>query len=361
MKSLVVLCPYPEGVAPSQRFKFEQYYADWRRAGWDVDVRPFWDRPAWEGLYSGGGTVRKGFHFLRGLLRRAADLRAARRADLVYLHLEAIPVGPPVIERALSRAGVPIVYDIDDLIQLPHSSRANRFMRWLRSPQKVPELMGLADHVIVCTEHLLRLTREENPAATNISSTIDSDRYVPIEPRAGTEEVVVGWSGSHSTAPYLHLLDEVLIELQRTDGVGVRVIGDPEFAVDGLAVEALPWRAETEVSDLSGIDIGVYPLPDEEWVLGKSGLKLLQYMGMGIPSVAERLGTNLEIVEHGTNGYLVRGEEEWLEALRALVRDPGLRARKSASGRATVEARYSVRANAQAYRSVLEAAVGASG
>ena len=359
MKRILVLCPYPMGVAPSQRFKFEQYYDDWRSHGWDVEVRPFWDSAAWSSLYAPGKGIRKTGHLLRGLVRRFLDLPRAFEADLIYVHLEAAPVGPPLLERLIS-ARVPVVYDIDDLVQLPHASEANPFMRWIRSGDKPFRLMRLAEHVVVCTEHLKMLAGRENAKVTNISSTIDTEAYIPILPRARTDEVVVGWSGSHSTSPYLHLLDEVLLELQRTDGIRIRVIGDEHYSAPHLEVDALRWRAETEVEDLSAIDIGVYPLPDQEWVLGKSGLKLLQYMGMGIPAVAERIGTNLEIVQDGVNGFLARGPEDWSRKIRALVRDPALRGKVGRAGRQTVEARYSVKANASRYRDVLTAVKGPS-
>jgi glycosyltransferase involved in cell wall biosynthesis len=356
VKRLVVLCPYPVGVAPSQRFKFEQYYEDWRAHGWTVDVRPFWDRTAWSTLYTPGGKIGKTIHLLRGLRRRLRDTRHALQADLVYLHLEAVPVGPPLLEGLVS-GRVPLVYDIDDLVQLPHSSSANPFMGWVRSREKPLRLMRSADHVVVCTSYMRDLAKMENAHVTNISSTIDTERYLPVIPRDRRDGVVVGWSGSHSTAPYLHLLDEVFLELQRTEGIRVRVIGDGEFQAPGLEIEAQEWCGETEVSDLAEIDVGVYPLPDEEWVLGKSGLKLLQYMGMGLPAVAERVGTNMEIVEHGVNGFLARGPEEWHRAILSLVRDPELRRRVGRAGRETVEARYSLRVNAPAYREALAAAL----
>ena len=355
---LVVLCPYPEERAPSQRLKFEQYYGSWREAGWEVDVRPFWDEEAWEVLYRPGHRAAKAAALARGLARRRADLAAARRADLVYLHLEAAPVGPPWIERALARAGVPVVYDIDDLVHLPHGSEANPFMRWLRGGGKVLELMEMAAHVVVCTEHLARIARARNGRVTNISSTIDTEAYRPRPHRDRTEGVVVGWSGSHSTAPYLHLLDDVLRELAETDGIRLRVIGDGDFDIEGVPVEATPWRLESEVADLSEIDVGVYPLPHEEWVLGKSGLKALQYMALEIPPVAERIGTNLEIVEPGVNGVLASGREEWATSLRRLVREPDLRFRLGRAARRTVESRYSVRANAERYLEVLDDAAG---
>jgi glycosyltransferase involved in cell wall biosynthesis len=353
---VLVICPHPERRAPGQRLKFEQYYPSWRSAGLEVDVRPFWSERTWEILYRPGHRLRKAAGLLDGYRRRLRDLRDAKRADLVYLFLHAAPVGPPVIERLIDRAGVPIVYDIDDLVYLPHSSSQNRFMRFFRSQSKIFELMRRSRHVIVCTEYLGEVARRENPNVTNISSTIDTDAYAPRPHRATTDGVVLGWTGSHSTSPYLHILDDVLRELHETEGARVKVIGDGGFSIPGLGVEALPWRLETEVADLSTIDIGMYPLPDEEWVLGKSGLKALQYMALGIPTVAQRVGANLAIIEHGVNGLLAGSAEEWLSCVRTLIQDPDLRKRLGDAGRQTVLQRYSVRVNAPRYLAILEAA-----
>ena len=81
--------------------------------------------------------------------------------------------------RLVHRAGIPLVYDIDDMVQLPHSSAANPFMRWLRSRDKPLELMRIADHVVVCTEHLAEIARRENDAVTNISSKSET-RCLPM-------------------------------------------------------------------------------------------------------------------------------------------------------------------------------------
>ena len=357
-RRLIVLCPYPIDRAPSQRLKFEQYYDDWRARGWTVDVRPFWDERAWQILYRAGHRREKLAALARGLVRRRRDLDDALRADLVYLHLEAAPVGPPWIERRIARAGVPMVYDIDDLVHLPHGSHANTFMRLMRGRGKVPELIAGARAVIVCTPYLEAYARRHHARVTNISSTIDTDAYAPRGVSWTTDEVVVGWSGSHSTSPYLHRLDDVLRELQRELGIRVLVIGDGSFAVPGLRLEARPWRLDREVADLRELNVGVYPLPHEEWVLGKSGLKALQYMALEVPPVVERIGVNPDIVCDGENGFLAESPEEWGERVRRLVLDPLLRERLGRAARRTVEQRYSVRANAPRYRAVLEEAVG---
>jgi glycosyltransferase involved in cell wall biosynthesis len=354
MKKILVLCPYPERRAPSQRLKFEQYYDSWRAAGYQLEVRPFWDEAAWEILYERGHYLGKLLGLLRGLRGRALALSAAREAALVYLHLEAAPIGPPLIERLIAASDAPIVYDVEDLLYLPYSSASNRFMRWLRGRDKVFRLMRLSRHVVVCSEHLRRLALAHNPRVTNIAPCIDTARYQPRPHRPRTEGVVIGWTGSHSTSPYLHLLDEVLRELQRTDAIRVRVIGDAAFQVEGLALDARPWVLETEIQDLSEVDIGVYPLPEEEWVLGKSGLKALQYMGLAIPTVAQRIGPNLEIIAPDANGLLASGPGEWRAALRDLIRHPELRRRLGEAGRQTVLERYSVEGNRRRYLDILD-------
>jgi L-malate glycosyltransferase len=353
---IVVLCPYPIDCSPSQRLKFEQYYPSWRGAGYDVDIRPFWDDAAWRVLYQPGRRLAKVAALLRGYGRRIFDLRAARRADVVYLHLEAAPLGPPLIERQIARDGVPIIYDVDDLRYLPHSSASNTFMSWLRSGTKILDLMRLADEVVVCTDHLREVAEERNPHVTLISSTIDTSTYAPKSHAANTGRVVVGWSGSHSTAPYLHLLDDALREVQASDGIRVRVIGEASFDTPGLELEAQDWRLETEVEDLSSIDIGLYPLPDTEWVLGKSGLKALQYMALGIPAIAQWTPVNAGIIDHGCNGFLAKTCEDWVTLIQELVRDPALRARIGTEGRRTVEERYSIAVTAPRYLEVLERA-----
>jgi glycosyltransferase involved in cell wall biosynthesis len=356
-RQIVVLCPYPENRAPSQRLKFEQYYPSWRAAGFEVDVRPFWDEDAWAILHRPGHTVRKMAAFLRGMARRRRDLRDAARADLVYVHLDVIPLGPPVMERRLLASGVPVVYDIDDMVHLGHASAGNPFMRRLRGRERIETLLEGAREVVVCTEVLDEFAREHNDRVTNISSTVETRTYAVRDPSEEDRGVTLGWSGSHSTAPYLHLLDDVIQELAASDGVRLRVIGDAGFRIPGVDVDARPWRLDSEVEDLQGIDIGLYPLPHEPWVYGKSGLKALQYMGVGVPVVAERIGTNLEIITEGENGFLAEGRDEWLERIRTLIRDPALRRDMGRKGRRVVEDRYSVEVTEPVYLGILRRAL----
>jgi glycosyltransferase involved in cell wall biosynthesis len=253
----------------------------------------------------------------------------------------------------------PMVYDIDDLIYLNKPGTRDFLPELIDRKWKISSIMRMSRHVIVCTPHLEKVARANNPQVTRISSTIDTMKYVP-KARYDSPHVALGWSGSFSTSPYLHLLDQVIREMQRRYGVAVRVIGDPHFRIAGVELEALPWRLESEVEDLVKIDIGLYPLPHEEWVLGKSGLKALQYMGLGIPTVLTPVGANLEIVTHGKNGFFADSEKEWIDVLSMLIVDAALRERVGKAGRQTVEERYSVERNWPLYWGVVQKALGRS-
>ena len=350
---------YPENEAPAQRLKFEQYYERFRRAGFEVVHDAFYT-PALYRRIAGGGLAGTLVSVGWACLRRVRSLWTAWRSDVVYLFLEAMPAGPPILERIIARLlRQPIVYDIDDLVYLPKPGSRDPLPTLFDRRQKIEYLMRTARHVIVCTPHLEAQARRLNRRVTRISSTIDTARYTP-RTTYGAARVRLGWSGSFSTSPYLHLLDDVLRVLQRRHGVEVRVIGDPHFRIAGVTIDARPWQARTEVDDLVAIDIGLYPLPKQEWDLGKSGLKALQYMALGIPTVLTPFGANLEIVTHDDNGLFADTEDQWIETLTRLILDPALRERLGRAGRRTVVARYSVEVNWPLYLRAVQDAMSAA-
>lgn len=246
-----------------------------------------------------------------------------------------------------------MVYDIDDLVFLNPPSRANPLVKYLRSPKNHLHLMKSADHVITCTPYLDQFVRKYNQRTTDISSTINTELYQPKRDYGVKDKFVIGWSGSHSTSKYLHLLDDVFRKLAKKHSFKLLVMGDDTFTLDGVEVEALPWKEEYEVEVISCFDAGVYPLPDEEWVLGKSGLKALQYMATGVPTVATGIGTIFRIITNGENGFLVNSPSEWEEALSKLITDQELRKKIGTKAVETVEKQFSIHSTKEVYLSIL--------
>jgi glycosyltransferase involved in cell wall biosynthesis len=359
-KRMLVLCPHPQGVAAGQRLKFEQYYDDWRKAGWEITVSPFMDLSLWSVLHEPGHGLAKIVGALKGFVRRVGDMFRVRRYDLVYCFMYVTPVGTTLFERLVRKLSRRLIYDIEDNLLVGYGIKIdfpNPLLRLFKGPRKAKYLIRSADHVITSSPFLndtcMQINRKK--ACTYVSSSVDTDRFVPVNRFTNERTVTIGWTGTFSTRVYLDLLRPVFQELAKRRTFKLRVIGNFDYALEGVYLEVIRWTAEREVEDLQGIDIGVYPLPLVDWVTGKSGLKAIQYMAFGIPCVATEVGTTPMLIRDGENGLLVRTDDEWLSALERLLDDPALRRRLGEQARKDAVANYSTRVIGDRYREVLEA------
>jgi glycosyltransferase involved in cell wall biosynthesis len=234
-------------------------------------------------------------------------------------------------------------------------------MSWLKRPGKVPRLIRMSDMVWAGNDYLAEYARRFNNAVHVVPTTVDTDRQRPCSQPDGAKPVCLGWTGSPSTLKHFDLAVPVLRRIRErfADRITFKVIGDAGYRQDELGIRGTAWSAATEVADLCDIDIGLMPLPDDEWAKGKCGLKALQFMAMGLPVVTSPVGVNTTIITDGTNGYLARTEDEWFERLAALVESPETRASVGRAARETVVRRYSVVSQRDTYLAHLEALVGA--
>src|SRR5690606_40847570 len=95
---ILFLVPYPLGKAPSQRFRFEQYLEILKEKKHNFVVQSFLDQRAWVRIYKPGNILLKAFDVLKGYAKRFFILLKAFKFDFVFIHREAAPLGPPVIE-----------------------------------------------------------------------------------------------------------------------------------------------------------------------------------------------------------------------------------------------------------------------
>ena len=357
MKRILVICPAPEGVYPSQRLKYEQYFPHWEENGYSIIVAPFMTMKLWNILYKEGAYFTKIILTIWGYVRRIGDLFRAPAYDLVYIHLWGTPFGTSMYERLLKLANPHIVYDIDDAVFKGHKSKSNWFIAWMKGKKKIFTLMKIARHDIVCTKYLEEEALKLNANVTDISSTFNTDRFIPTPSYEAGDKVTIGWTGSHSTIPFLHLLDKALQEVASKRKIVLRVVCDIDFELEGVEVENVRWTEKNEVQDLHKMNVGLYPTPKEEWVLGKSGLKALTYQSCAIPCVATAFGSNLENIKHGVNGYLADSDKEWVEAICNLIDSKELREKIGRAGRDNVMQHFSVEANKPVYLGILNEVV----
>jgi glycosyltransferase involved in cell wall biosynthesis len=358
---LLAIVPSLYDTSPGQRYRIEQWEPLLSRRGVQIDYHSFEDAALHELIYKAGNMRRKLQLVGRAFARRAALLRRVREYDAVYVFREAALLGPPVFERLVHRARVPFIFDFDDAIFVPYRSPSNGYLSYLKFPTKTRTICRLASHVMAGNPYLADYARAVNPHVTIVPTTIDTEKYAVDETRPAGDPPVIGWSGSYSTVQHLDTLRTALQRLAKDERYRLRVIGTPKYELEGVQVEAMPWRSETETADLGAIDIGIMPLPDDRWSKGKCGLKALQYMALGIPTICSPVGVNIDIIRDGENGFIAATEDEWIEKLKALLRSAELRRRLGQAGRTTVEAEYSARVQAPRVYQILESVAGAAG
>jgi glycosyltransferase involved in cell wall biosynthesis len=358
---VLALVPSRFDTSPGQRYRIEQWTPHLAARGIAVEQHSVDGGELGDVIYARGLMAKKAGLIGRQFAARTRLVRRARDFDAAYVFREASPLGPAIFERYLHRIGLPYVYDFDDAVFVPYRSPSNGYLSLLKYPPKTRTACRKAAHVMAGNGYLADYARRFNPNVSIVPTTIDLSTYRVPARAPGSNPPVIGWTGSHSTVQHLETLLPALERLARTRRFRLRVIGAPDFRADGLDVDVRPWRAATEVDDLTGIDIGVMPLPDDAWTRGKCGAKALQYMGLAIPTVCSPVGVNVEIVDHGRNGLLAATEDEWVARLTELLESFELRQRLGTAGRLTVVERFDGAEVAERVADIFESAASRRG
>jgi glycosyltransferase involved in cell wall biosynthesis len=354
--NILFIVPYPLSESPSQRFRFEQYFQILTRAGYRYDVHSFLDSENWQLFFKPGNYFEKCIALTKGFINRFFILFKSRKYDFVFIHREASPAGPPIFEWLLARSlKKKIIYDFDDAIWITDRISESKLLRLLKWRSKVSSTCYWSYKVSCGNEYLQRYASQFNANAIVNPTTIETDNTHNQSLHRQSKEpnlITIGWTGTHSTLKYLMEIETVLTRiLNGNPHVAVTIIADKKPSFD-FAFTFIPWSKDKEIDDLMTFDIGIMPLPDDEWSQGKCGFKILQYMALQIPAVASPVGVNSQIIEHSISGFLPDTSEEWYECLQRLIEDDELRKLFGDRGREIVEKRYSVNSNADNFLSL---------
>ena len=357
---MLVLCPFPEGVAAGQRLKYEQYFDNWRDKGWEIDISPFMDDEMWRVVYQRGKTFAKIIGTIRGHIRRLKDLLRVSDYDIVYIFMYVTPLLSNLMERSVNLLAKRVIYDIEDNIHIQQHSllqtNPNPLIKFLKWPGKIRYLIRSADHVITSSPFLnidcKRITT--SGFCTYVSSSVDTQRYQPRFNYSNDKTVVIGWTGTYSSKEYLDQLKNVFIKLSKKVKFKLYIISNFKYDFPEIDLKTIEWNLDTEIKDLQSFDIGVYPLPLDDWVHGKSGLKAIQYMALGIPCVATNVGTTPMLITDRVNGRLVKTEEQWVDALEELILNPNLRQTIGKQARLDTVENYSLGTIGKTYDNILQ-------
>jgi glycosyltransferase involved in cell wall biosynthesis len=352
---ILFLSPYPIGQSPSQRFRFEQYLSLLEQNGFQVSCQSFWDEQTWFILYKKGHSFQKTIGFVKGVARRLTILFQLSGIDFVFVHRECLPIGPPVIEWIIAKIlKKKIIYDFDDAIWLPNTSQENRIAALLKWHAKVASICKWSYKVSCGNAFLASYALQFNNKVIVNPTTIDTTLlHNPslFSVQKKSTQVVIGWTGTQSTLPYIESLFPMFEKLEEKfpDQVRLLIISNKEPASKLKFIDFIPWSKEAEVDDLLLMDIGVMPLSDDMWAKGKCGFKALQYMALEIPALVSPVGVNTEIIDNNINGYWCKTETEWFDCLEKLLKNKALRKEMGEAGRKKVLSHYSVSSNSSTF------------
>lgn len=255
----------------------------------------------------------------------------------------------------IRRHSAALILDLDDAIfcrppdtpgRGPSKTRSHRF-----------EMALEAQDAVVTAGPYLRETLRQRASSLFIRLIPNPLEVLDFQAASATEsdEFRLLWIGSRSTLCYL---ESILPALQRfaeqSPGVVLTVVSDAFPDSEGpLKIEHRPWSLAVQNDALGSADVGLMPLDRRPWSRGKSGYKLAQYMGAGLPAVSSREGNGQFLV--GDNyPFFAETEEDWLEALRRLREDAKARRDWGSYLQAEAQRRFDPRVIAKSWSGLVD-------
>ena len=352
----VLFFAYAPKTNASSRYRVYKYIPYFDRDGIYVKVCP----PVNEQIYNlfykflmqkNGIFIKLFYYFFLVLPNRIFQLFQVRKFDVIVIQRELFPYGNAWLERIIALFNKKIIYDFDDAIftkpthYQTNKSIKDKIKNFLNGEDPVKTRILLSKLVIVGNEYLYNYAKNYHQNVVIIPTSIDLNEYKVEYKETEKQEIIIGWIGNPGNLYYLNLVDRVLAELRKKYNFKFKVVSSQEFNSRHIKVENKKWREVDEVADISSFDIGIMPLEDNEYTRGKGGFKLIQYMGLGIPSIASPVGINSEIIQDGVNGFLAKDETEWYVKLEKLIINPELRKCIGLKGRRSIEDRFSISNN----------------
>lgn len=324
---------------PSTRFRFRQHFDAMREHGIDVrEFVPFIDKyavlPGWPSRISHKYALPylALWHACK-LTSRLPGVWGSWQNAITWLEREILP-GYLTLELGLKR---PVVLDVDDAI-------------WLARPfgrRSIARIAKRADVVVAGNLLLADWLSKCNQDVRIVPTAVDVTRYKPKPGgiRDYEKKFVIGWTGTAGNLEYLYRIEMPLMRFMMDHlSAEILVVADKAPSFSQLPVDRVHfvrWSPELEAAVIQKMDVGIMPLPDDEWTRGKCSFKMLQYMACSLPVIVSPVGMNAEVLAMGGLGFGAVSESDWYDSLVRLYDDPVGASQYGCTGRSIVETHFS--------------------
>jgi glycosyltransferase involved in cell wall biosynthesis len=256
-----------------------------------------------------------------------------------------------LIQKALIRAGrvrtirrnsKRLIYDVDDAIWHPHGKKTF-IIRKLREAYRFKQAVRSADLCTAANQVLAAHLQTINPRVSVIPMALDEKQWTFAAKTPRANGLRIGWSGHPVNFGSIQRLEPVLAQIQREfPHVEYAIYSGEKPQLPSLRFDHVAFNPGSEAEAVRTFDIGLLPLPDDEFSRGKSPIKALQYLASGAAIVASPVGATKEFFVEKDTALFVNSPDDWLAALRKLIMDPKMRAELTMRGRSMFEQNFSV-------------------
>jgi glycosyltransferase involved in cell wall biosynthesis len=281
-------------------------------------------------------------------------------------HSHAILYRLPITERLMALAseskkkGLPLIFDIDDLIfdlqicqQIDGVQILNDLDKeeYLRNMARIGEAMKLCEFGLVPTlplkERLEGMGLKTYVHRNGVEAEMIGISERAVQGKIEKDGVIVSYlSGSNTHNRDFQICSSALAEiLRKYDFVWLYIFG--WLTTDDLLkpyesrivrVPFMPWKELAVFA--KDADINLSPLEKNEFCNSKSELKYLEAGILEVPTIASPRQAFSEVIRHGENGFLAETHEEWAQCLDFLIRDKTARIAMGKKAREHILDRY---------------------
>ena len=256
----------------------------------------------------------------------------ANKSDIVWLQRDLIS-GMPTLEYFIKK---PIVFDIDDAI-------------WLSKPFgkfTIEQICKRSSLIFAGNEFIRNYLSRYNTNIVIVPTAIDTDRFKPsFYTRDATDEFVIGWTGTSINLIYLTQIEKPLTAfLEKWPNTYIHILCDdiPKFKhLPSHKLKFTKWSVNNECEVIKNWDVGIMPLPGDEFSKGKCSFKMLQYMASEIPVIVSNVGMNVHILQKSLVGIGIDDDSQWVDALEHLYFNKNTSSEMGVNGRKVVLSEYS--------------------
>lgn len=360
-KSIIFLSAFfPENAGYHWRVK---EWADMlQKNGYTVDIKQAIYKEEFYGLLG----INQSLFLMKYLNRRFWQVISSRNYSIVVVRRELLlfnDYGNLFLDKLLLKIHPDAILDFDDDIAFAKKEPRNIDSLYgkllLENGTKFTESISLYQNFMVGSNYLKNYVLERNKNISSdriviIPTCVNYDSYEPKTYQAEKKQITFGWVGGNHNLILLESIIEPLNKLSKSYDLELLVIAGKDYQHNKakFKIRNKRWSLETEKEDIKSIDIGLMPLLNTNRDKGKAGFKLIQYMGLGVVSIASNVTVNAEIIDDGINGFLV--DEDWESCFEEVLSNKEKFGEIGKLARKKINEHYSFRANLPKYLNFLQ-------